>query len=464
MPTSDPKLALDLDQAHEQTALRAFRAARSPLPGRVGLEPELLPILVDGRFRPAGRVPLAGPGGIVEVVDALATSDPRVRPRQGPTVGPWEYPLTGGGRLTFEPGAQVEHSTAVHPTVTAAVDDVNDVVGRLQGALAGRGITLAAAGVDRWHPLETVPQQLEAGRYVAMDQYYRRIGPWGAVMMRHTTSLQLNLDLGPDGVWQERWLLANLLSPLTTATFASSPAKGFASLRARAWQELDPTRTGFPRLLATGNGGDPEREWSEAALAAHVMLVRRGDGTVVPCEPGLSFERWVTDGHPVHGRPTADDLDYHLTTLFFEVRPRGFLELRAGDALPGRLRGAAVALVTALLYDDRARAEALTALGPHRPLIDELWRRAAREGLRDPQLAGLARTVWAAAAAGMDRLPVGFVDGEIQREAHAFLERFTFSNRSPGDELEALDREDPALALAWASDDWSRAAGLRSAG
>jgi len=464
MPTFDPTLALDLDQAHERAARSAFHAAAGPLPGRVGLEPELLPIRVDNRLRPAGRVPLRGTGGIVELVDGIAASAPRVRPRQGPSAGPWEFPLTQGGRLTFEPGAQVEHSTAVHPTVAAAVDDVNDVVGLLQGALAEHGVTLAAAGVDRWHPLETVPQQLEAGRYVAMDHHYRRIGPWGAVMMRHTTSLQLNLDLGPDGVWQERWLLANLVSPLVTATFASSPAEGLASLRARAWQELDPSRTGFPRLLVTGNGADPGRQWSQAALDAQVMLVRRSDGGVVPFEPAMSFATWVSEGHPVHGRPTADDLDYHLTTLFFEVRPRGFLELRAADALPGRMRGAAVALVTAVLYDDRARAEALTTLSPIRPRLHELWRRASSAGLRDPELAGLAREVWASAAAGIGRLPAGFVGATIQREAHAFLERYTFASRAPGDEIDALDREDPALALAWASDGWSRCAGLRSAG
>lgn len=464
MPTIDSKLALDLDQAHERAAVKAFHAAPSPMPGRIGLELELLPVRVDHRLRPAGRVPLQGPGGIIELVDAAASTDPRLHPRQGPAAGPWEYPLAAGGRLTFEPGGQIEHSTAVYPSVTTAVDGVGDVLGLLQSALSRRGITLAAVGVDRWHPLETVPQQLESGRYLAMDHYYRRIGPWGAMMMRHTCSLQVNLDLGPDGVWQERWLLANLLSPLVTATFSSSPVDGLAAKRARAWQELDPTRTGFPRLLVTGSGTDPEREWSEAALAAHVMLVRRTDGVIVPCEPGFSFERWITDGHPLHGRPTADDLDYHLTTLFFEVRPRGFLELRTGDALPGRLRGAAVALVTAVLVDDRARAEALTALALVRPRLDELWRRAAATGLRDPELGSLARAVWTAAEAGIGRLPGRFVAGTIQAEANAFLERYTFADRTPGDELEALDREDPSLALDWASEGWSRAAGLRSAG
>jgi glutamate--cysteine ligase len=297
-----------------------------------------------------------------------------------------------------------------------------------------------------------------------MDGYYRQIGPWGAVMMRHTASLQLNLDLGPEGVWQERWLAANLLSPLVTATFTTSPGPGIASQRALAWQRLDTTRTGFPPLLSGGSGSEPEREWAEAALAANVMMLRRATGTIIPCEPGFTFARWISDGHPEVGHPTSEDLDLHLTTLFFEVRPRGFLEMRAGDALPDWLRTSAVALVTAAVYDERARAEALSALAPLRPRLDVMWHRAAREGIHDPELGSLARKVWPLALAGIGRLPAGFVGREVESEVSAFLERYTFSNRTPGDELEELDRQDPARALEWASDGWSRAAGLRSVG
>jgi hypothetical protein len=123
-----------------------------------------------------------------------------------------------------------------------------------------------------------------------------------------------------------------------------------------------------------------------------------------------------------------------------------------------------VALVTAVLYDDRARGEALSTLAPVRSRLDELWRRAALTGLRDPELGILARTVWSAASGAFARLPGGFVSTTIQAKANDFLERYTFSDRAPGDELEALDREDPSLALDWASDGWSRTAGLRSAG
>jgi len=353
--------------------------------------------------------------------------------------------------LTFEPGGQVEHSTAVYESVAAACADVSDVLGRLRAAFSRRNVALAALGIDVWHDVDTVPQQLRAGRYTAQAAYYRQRGHWGAVMMRHTASLQINLDLGPEGVWQERWLLANLASPVMTASFASSPGLGAVCARARAWQELDPTRSGFPRLLVEGPGDDPRAEWGQAALEADVMVYRVTEDHFEPGCPGCSFEKWIRKGHPRWGWPTAEDLDYHLTTLFFEVRPRGFLELRAGEALPGRWRAAPVVLMAALLYDDAARAAALDLLRPHRSQLLALWRRAAIDGVRDSELRDLACDLWRIGLDGARSLPSGYVGGADVATAEAYIEHYTARGRMPTDEVVELLAEDPALALEWAS-------------
>lgn len=50
----------------------------------------------------------------------------------------------------------------------------------------------------------------------------------------------------------QRRRVANLLSPLLTATFSSSATPSSASRRAQTWQVLDPTRTGFPDLSRRG--------------------------------------------------------------------------------------------------------------------------------------------------------------------------------------------------------------------
>jgi glutamate--cysteine ligase len=454
MPTQDRSAAISLDEARHRAGLKAFpETGHAERLGGVGLEPEFFPIVRDSKGRPHGRLLLTQPdgSGVLEVVDELAASDDRIAPRTIGPPAPVEYPVEGGGRLTFEPGAQVEHSTAVYESIATACTDVRDILGRLRGAFGRHNVALAALGIDVWHDVETVPQQLRAGRYTAQAAYYRQRGRWGAVMMRHTASLQINLDLGPEGVWQERWLVANLASPLMTASFAASPGLGAVCSRARAWQELDPSRSGFPRLLVEGPGDDPRGEWGQAALEADVMIYRVSDDHFEPGCQGCSFEKWVRNGHPRWGWPTTEDLDYHLTTLFFEVRPRGFLELRAGEALPGRWRAAPVTLMAALFYDDGARTAALDLLHDRRAELPEMWRRAALDGVREPELRDLACELWKIGIDGARSLPAGYVTDEEVAATEAFIEHFTERGRMPTDDLLDLLDEDPARALEWAS-------------
>jgi len=456
MPTKDRSSAVSVDEARRLAGLAAFPEA-GPEAAKigVGLEPELFPIVSDASGAPRERLVLSRSNGlgVVQVIDGVAGSGGPILPRVGRPPHAFYYPLAGGGRLTFEPGAQVEHSTAVRPSAAAALDDVEGTIGLLKTAFRARNVQLAAIGLDVWHDVEEVPQQLRAGRYTAQAAYYRQRGHWGAVMMRHTASLQINLDLGPEGVWQERWLASNLISPFITATFACSPGPDAVCARARAWQELDPTRSGFPDRLVTGAGDDPRAEWGEAALQADVMLIRANDEHFVPGCPGHRFVDWIENGHPRLGWPTVEDLEYHLTTLFFEIRARGFLELRAGEAVPDHVRPAQVVLASAVLYDDQARSEALSLLADCRTKLPELWSRAAAVGVHDDELRDLACRLWTIALAGARRLPDGWMGDGNLAATEAFLEAYTAAGRVPADRLAGLLDEDPARALAWASSD-----------
>jgi len=457
MPTKDPRTALSEDEARQRAGLAAFPEPRGAADQMgVGLEPELFPIVVGPSGEPRERLVLTRPNGIgvVQIVDGLAFDSGEIRPRIGRPPHAFYYPLSNGGRLTFEPGAQVEHSTAVQPSAAAALADVDHVISMLRRGFCADKVRLAAVGLDVWHDVEEVPLQLRAGRYTAQAAYYRQRGHWGAVMMRHTASLQINLDLGAEGIWQERWLVANLISPMLTAIFACSPGPDAVSSRARAWQQLDPTRSGFPKLLTSGAGDDPRAEWADAALNADVMLIRAGDEHFAPGCKGFRFTDWIKDGNIRHGWPTVDDLNYHLTTLFFEVRARGFLELRAGEGVPDALRPAQVILASALLYDDRARSEAIALLAGHRGDLDTLWCRAATHGVHDDELKSLACRLWEIALAGAERLPAEWIGAENLAATRAFIDAYTARGRVPADRLSELMEEDPARALAWACSDF----------
>ncbi len=449
MPTREPESRVTQEQAREiASASCAAQAEDAPRVGRVGLEPELFPVRVDSDGRPRGRVLLEEPGGVVEVVDSVAASGGWIVPRDPARPVP-EYDLTGGGRLTFEPGGQVEHSTAVHASAGAALDDLQRVYEALSEAFGARGAVLAACGIDPWHDVGRIPQQLRAPRYRCMAEYFDRRGAAGRVMMRHSASLQVNLDMGPPQVARRRWHVTNLVSPLVTATFAASPGPDAVSLRAIAWQQLDPTRTGFPPGILVRDGEPLECHWFEAAMHADVLLFRLPDGGAEPGTPGFSFRRWLRHGHPVHGWPTVEDFRYHLTTLFFEVRPRGFLEMRAADAVPPPWRPALVVLLCGLIYDDVALEAALGLLDPVRERLPALWHRAARIGVRDAELGSLADGVWDIALAGAGRLPGGFFrPGDLEVTA-AYLDRFPRRRRMPADELADALAQGPEQALQW---------------
>lgn len=455
MPTRDPHLALGLERALDLAERSAFPAADPLDPGhRVGLEPERL-VFAGGRpgspERPLGRPPLGGPGGLLA---ALAAAGDRALP---PPTGGLESPhidLPQGGSLTFEPGGQVEHSTAVHPGLSAALDDCAAVDAALERAFAGPGWSQAFLGLDPWGSPETVPQQLLAPRYPAMARYFALRGPAGAWMMRLSASLQVNLDLGPGSSGAERARLGFLLSPALTAIFSTSPElPGQArrhSRRARIWQTLDPTRSGFPRRLLEAPGEPLPRAYARAALEADVLLLRDGAGGARPGRPGRRFADWIAAADPELGFPTEEDLRYHLSTLFFEVRCRGFLELRAVDALPPPWRPAAAGLIAGLLLDDQARGLALERLEPTLPELQERWWLAADLGLSLPGMAAEARFLFETARAGLSRLGTGFARREHADCLDRFEERFTARGRAPADCLREWLADAPPLALEWA--------------
>jgi glutamate--cysteine ligase len=451
MSTMDRTGSLDPDIARSHITRQAFseRLGGSEV-GRVGLEPEYFVLR-----RPEGeaglrRLPLEGPSSVLSALERLAAEGSELRLQlPGP---PPVYELPNGGRITFEPGAQVEHSTTIHGTAAQAMDDVDRVARVLEGALALEDSVLGSAGIDLWTERRLVPQQLRAPRYRSMAAYLEGRSEHGRIMMRHTGSFQVNLDLGEADVARERWVVANLLCPIATASFACSTEGGWKSRRAAAWQGLDPTRTGFPGCLVAGRTTDPGACYAELALGADVLLFRgRGSeaGSAVPGTPGFSFQDWIEGGHPEHGRPTLEDLDYHLTTIFPEVRLRGFFEIRSADAVPLRWRAAQVVFWTGLLYDPEAREHAERLLAPGLAELPEAWVRAAREGLEDPELQLSAGAVWRLALEGARRLPDGFHRPGDLEMTEAFVERFVARGRCPGDELAELLDEDPLAALEW---------------
>jgi ergothioneine biosynthesis glutamate--cysteine ligase EgtA len=372
----------------------------------------------------------------------------------------------GGSALSREPGGQIELSSPPGPLL-ACLGDVAADVELLRTTLAGHGMALAGWGLEPFLERERV---LHLPRYEAMEVHFDRGGPWGRRMMRSTAGLQVNLDAGERGQdgagrgvtgWRRRWELAHRLGPVLVAAFANSPLwlgkpTGWRSGRQLVWARIDPSRTRPP-----AHSTDPRTAWADYVLDAALLCVRREDPGSWNAPAGLTLRGWLNGEARGLRPPTVQDVDYHITTLFPPVRPRGWLELRMIDTQHGDEWLAAAAAAT-VLFDDPAAAEtawaateALCAPGRGPLPAVELWERAARLGPSAPELNKAALTCFLAAEKALAAL-----DGadRARQAVSTFIERYVARGRCPADDrLDALrggasfarPAPEPALEEAW---------------
>ncbi len=330
-------------------------------------------------------------------------------------------PLPGRSVVTFEPGGQVELSSLPAPHVTGCGAALAADVAHLESALGAAGLVLVPAGVD---PVRPPVRQLHQPRYDAMAAYFDTVSSdLGGVMMTSTAGVQVNLDAGADPVdVARRWRLLHLVGPTLSAAFANSPVHrgaptGWTSTRQAVWLRLDPSRTSPPP------SGDPWLTWPEYVLAAPVMMLRTQSLPWLPA-PGFTFGDWVAGRVGDLAPPTEDDLDYHLTTLFPPVRPRGWFEVRYLDAQDPRWWAVPV-VVLATLLEHPGLADAVTrACAP----VADSWLAAARHGLAHPALARAAKAVFAAV------LPV-VRDAALRETVAEFASRYVDRGRCPADDV-----------------------------
>lgn len=349
--------------------------------------------------------------------------------------------LPFGSRLTREPGGQVELSSPPAATLAGCAEDLRADMVALEQALAASGLVLAGHGLE---PYQNPPRIVDHPRYRAMEAYFDRAGSWGRMMMRGTASVQVNLDAGDEGEgrqgYRSRWELTHRLGPVLVAAFANSPLwqgrpTGWRSTRQLVWTRMDPGRTRPPEPQP-GADPDPRAAWACYALDAPLLCVRGSeeDGWTAP--EGLTFRSWLR-GAPGVRPPTLEDLDYHLTTLFPPVRPRGWLELRMIDAQRGD-DWVVPAAMAATLVDDPVAAEAAWAatepLCPDGAAVpdESMWTRAARLGPADPVLGKVVRACFAATE---NALADGGAPGPLRAAVAEFTRRYAERGRCPADDL-----------------------------
>ncbi len=267
---------------------------------------------------------------------------------------------TGGGSITLEPGGQFELSGAPLETLHQTCDEVHTHLAQVATVAGEIGAGFIGLGFAPRRTLEQTPI-MPKGRYAIMKRYMPTVGSRGLDMMFRTCTVQVNLDFSSEADMVQKYRIAIALQPIVTALFANSPfvegkPNGILSNRAAVWLDTDKDRTGMlPFVFEQGFGFE---QYTDYALDVPMYFVYR-NGAYVDVA-GHSFRDFMAgkltglEGE----RPTLDDWESHLTTIFPEARLKRFIEMRGADGGPWRRLCALPAFWVGLLYDGAAQAAA----------------------------------------------------------------------------------------------------------
>ncbi|HJQ25995.1 MAG TPA: glutamate-cysteine ligase family protein [Blastocatellia bacterium] len=319
-----------------------------------------------------------------------------------------EAALLDIGRLTLEPGGQVEFSGAPHASLGEIERGLRQFTERLAEIAAAEKVIFVTLGFD---PLRRIEEQrwIPKARYQIMRPYLRRRGARAWDMMCRTAAIQVNLDYSDLEDLGHKFQLATRLAPVAAAMFANSPFEngrlsGYKSTRYRAWLDTDPDRTG-PSPVALADDFSIER-FMEYVAGVPMFFVRRDENYIDLA--GHSFGEYLAGcGCPM--TPIFQDFTDHLTTIFTEARLKPHIEQRSMDCGPVEMVMAALAFWKGLLYDRAALQEALRlapkfAPGQYAQLQLDVARRGLEAMINDVPVATIAGQAIQIARAGLQRI------------------------------------------------------------
>ena len=397
----------------EQLVEQFHLAAKPRADWKIGTEYEK--VAVD----PAtGRaVPFAGPRGIERVLTELAERygwEPREE--NGATIAL----ARGRVSITLEPGGQIELAGEPVATLHATRDEVMGHVRELVAVGADLGIVFLGLGCHPVSPLDDIPW-VPKERYRIMREYMPRVGTLGHRMMKQTATVQANIDFESERDAMQKLRVGMGVAPIVNAIFANSPLvdgdlSGYLSFRGHVWTDTDRARSG---LLPFAFRDDARfADYVAWALDVPMYFILR-NGRYVTEVLGQPFRRFLSEGW--HGEPaTLDDWNLHLTTLFPEVRLKGFIEFRSADSQPPESVVALPALAKGLFYTDDCQQAGLDLV--RRWSVDqvhELYRDVTRGGfaarIRGIRVGELAHEVLAIATEGLRRQAALDAEGRDER-------------------------------------------------
>ena len=335
-------------------------------PGRLGVELEHT-IVSEGLM----PVSYEGPHGVKWVLGQLLEDYPDATYDD-------EGDLLGVARpdyaITLEPAAQLELSAGPYEEIGAIRVDFDEFQRNLNKLLSAQGMHALAVG---YHPTARAQELsiIPKARYRIMDEHFKRIGPYGACMMRGSAATQVSIDYYSEQDCMRKLRLASALSPIfalmcDNASVFEGTAATHHMVRTKIWQECDPLRCGIvPGVM--------DEDFSFEKYAHYVL---RTPAVVGIDEDGAPFATEATFDDLYSDRDMAQrDVEHALSMFFNDARLKTYIEIRPADAMPIPFATAYAALIKGLFYYD----DGLDAL-------DELFEGARASDVDDAKAACMA--------------------------------------------------------------------------
>ena len=241
--------------------------------------------------------------------------------------------------VTLEPACQLEISVAPQTEIAEMMRIYTAFCTQLQQVLKARGMRFHNVGYHPTRRADALPL-IPKIRYEAMDRYFQKIGPRGRQMMRATASTQISIDYSSEADCIQKLRAAVLLTPLFALltdhapTFERAP-NHTPSVRTEIWQAVDPDRCGVPPLLFAQDYGFAQ--YAQGVLRCpQIVALRDGRIRAVGKKSALDLYGAQLD---------RTEIEQILSMVFYDVRLKSYIEIRAADCMPAEYIAAYAQLI-----------------------------------------------------------------------------------------------------------------------
>ena len=233
-------------------------------------------------------------------------------------------------KITTEPGFQYELSGEPFKNIHSVCSENNTHFNELKEIFNSVSITTSSIAYDPFNKLSDIPNSPKE-RYKIMTAEMPKGGRLSLDMMYKTAGIQINYDYISEDDFEKKFKIGNYLAPLTIALFANSPftenkLSGFLSYRGKVWQET--SRGGIMPIAFESVNFE---KYVDNVINYPILFLKKNKRYYSP--NGQTFNDYLNGNlNFLKGeKPTLEDFENHLGTIFTEVRLKQVIEFRSLD-------------------------------------------------------------------------------------------------------------------------------------